>query len=418
AGMPSSTGTAPRSGRAASARSSTSRRTCARWSPARSAGSASRDSTISRPATRWRPSASSARRSRARGPSFDHDQLPDHAGRCAGQAGDHADHPARAERPADRVRQHHRGPHVARPALRSSAGERARRRDGAEAGAGRPPVGPRPDPARARQAAPEPKVLSGDPLRARSLDRVLGAHLQDAAGDPAAAGGGARGPRGGPRTIVTETVRAEYAKVRELVEANDQVLIFGHKDADGDTLGCSLAVAEALRSQGKEVWVLIPPPVPDMYSWLPGFDMIVESPSPGADPGLVLFFDAGNMERSGDAVKHIAGHARIVNIDHHASNSLFGDINVIDTAASAVGQMVLEMFEEFGWPVTPTIATNLYTAVLTDTGGFRHENTTPKVLEDAARLARYGADPGQVASMVYKSRPLTTLKLSALSIAT
>ncbi len=213
-------------------------------------------------------------------------------------------------------------------------------------------------------------------------------------------------------------MRAEYAKVRELVEANDQVLIFGHKDADGDTLGCSLAVAEALRSQGKEVWVLIPPPVPDMYSWLPGFDMIVESPSPGADPGLVLFFDAGNMERSGDAVKHIAGHARIVNIDHHASNSLFGDINVIDTAASAVGQMVLEMFEEFGWPVTPTIATNLYTAVLTDTGGFRHENTTPKVLEDAARLARYGADPGQVASMVYKSRPLTTLKLSALSIAT
>jgi phosphoesterase RecJ-like protein len=196
------------------------------------------------------------------------------------------------------------------------------------------------------------------------------------------------------------------------------VLIFGHKDADGDTLGCSLAFAEALRSLGKEAWVLIPPPLPhDMYRWLPGFGMIVENPPEHADPGLVMFFDAGNLERSGSAVKHIASHATIVNIDHHLSNSKFGDVNVIDDSASAVGQMVLEMFEGFGWQITATVATNLYTALLTDTGGFRHENTTPKALEDAARLARFGADPGYIATMVYKSRPLTTLRLQALSVA-
>jgi phosphoesterase RecJ-like protein len=196
------------------------------------------------------------------------------------------------------------------------------------------------------------------------------------------------------------------------------VLIFGHKDADGDTLGCSLAFAEALRRLDKEVWVLIPPPLPhDMYRFLPGFELIVENPPEHADPGLVMFFDAGNLERSGSAVKHIASHATIVNVDHHLSNSKFGDINVIDDSASAVGQMVLEMLEDFGWQITPTIATNLYTALLTDTGGFRHENTTPKALEDAARLARYGADPGYIATMVYKSRPLTTLRLQALSVA-
>ncbi|HEX6548570.1 MAG TPA: bifunctional oligoribonuclease/PAP phosphatase NrnA [Candidatus Dormibacteraeota bacterium] len=223
--------------------------------------------------------------------------------------------------------------------------------------------------------------------------------------------------------ITTTALRAAYASVRELIDANRQVLIFGHKDADGDTLGCSLAFAEALRSQGKEVWVLIPPPLPiDMYGWLPGWDAIVEAPPPDADPGLVLFFDAGNMERSGGGVRHIASHATIVNIDHHTSNTRFGDINVIQASppegdASAVGQMVLEMLDEFGWPVTPGIATNLYTALMTDTGGFRHENTTAKALEDAARLARLGADPGHIATMVYKSRPLTTLRLSALSIA-
>jgi len=82
-----------------------------------------------------------------------------------------------------------------------------------------------------------------------------------------------------------------------------------------------------------------------------------------------------------------------------------------------VGQMVLEMLEQFGWPVTPSIATNLYTALMTDTGGLRHENTTPRALEDAARLARLGAEPSHIATMVYKSRPLTTLKLQALSLA-
>ena len=166
------------------------------------------------------------------------------------------------------------------------------------------------------------------------------------------------------------------------------------------------------------MWVLIPPPLPEMYSFLPGFDDIKDVPPGGVEPQLVFFFDSGNLERSGSSVKHIASHATIVNVDHHPSNSRFGDVNVIEPSASAVGQMVLVMLEHFGFPITPTIATNLYVALLTDTGGFRHENTTPQALEDAARLAKLGADPGHIATMVYKMRPETTLKLSGLSMAT
>jgi phosphoesterase RecJ-like protein len=195
-------------------------------------------------------------------------------------------------------------------------------------------------------------------------------------------------------------------------------LIFGHKDADGDTLGCSLAFAEALRTAGKHAWVVIPPPLPQMYAFLPGFDQLEVVPPAGVDPELVFFFDSGNLERSGSSVKQIASHATIVNIDHHPSNSRFGDINVIEPEASAVGQMVMEMLDHFEYPITPTIAINLYVALLTDTGGFRHENTTPRALEDAARLARLGADPGHIATQVYKMRPETTLKLSALALAT
>jgi bifunctional oligoribonuclease and PAP phosphatase NrnA len=183
-------------------------------------------------------------------------------------------------------------------------------------------------------------------------------------------------------------------------------------------LGCSLAFAEALRSNGKDVWVLIPPPLPQMYEFLPGFKDIVAEPPHGIDPQLVFFFDSGNLERSGSSVKKIASHATIVNIDHHPSNSRFGDVNVIDADASAVGQMVIEMLDHFGYAITQTMAVNLYVALLTDTGGFRHENTTPHTLEDAARLARLGADPGGIATLVYKMRPETTLKLSGLALAT
>ena len=166
------------------------------------------------------------------------------------------------------------------------------------------------------------------------------------------------------------------------------------------------------------MWVLIPHPLPQMYAFLPGFDQIVEEPPHGVDAQLVFFFDSGNLERSGGNVKLIASHATIVNIDHHPSNSRFGDVNVIEPDASAVGQLVMDMLDHFGWAVTPSIATNLYVALLTDTGGFRHENTTPRALEDAARLARLGADPGQIATLVYKMRPETTLKLSGLALAT
>jgi bifunctional oligoribonuclease and PAP phosphatase NrnA len=166
------------------------------------------------------------------------------------------------------------------------------------------------------------------------------------------------------------------------------------------------------------VWVLIPPPLPQMYAFLPGFDDVKDTPPSDVEPELVFFFDSGNLERSGSGVRHIASHATLVNVDHHPSNTRFGDVNLIDPDAAAVGQMVFDMLEHFGYPITPSIATNLYVALLTDTGGFRHENTTPKALEDASRLARLGADPGLIATMVYKMRPETTLKLSGLSLAT
>src|SRR5258708_12513194 len=118
-----------------------------------------------------------------------------------------------------------------------------------------------------------------------------------------------------------------------------------------------------------------------MSGFMPGLADIRAEPPRGIDPQLVLFFDSGNLERSGESVKQIAAHATIVNVDHHPSNSRFGDLNVIDPDASAVGQMVMKMLDHFGYPITPTIATNLYVPLLPDTGAFRPQTTPPRPLD-------------------------------------
>ena len=83
-------------------------------------------------------------------------------------------------------------------------------------------------------------------------------------------------------------LRCEVDQLGELCAQHDSIMVMGHKDADGDTLGCSLAFGEALRAQDKRVWVVIPHPLPQKYSWMPGFDQIVERPPDGAVPHCSL----------------------------------------------------------------------------------------------------------------------------------
>lgn len=205
-------------------------------------------------------------------------------------------------------------------------------------------------------------------------------------------------------------------QLRRLLAEQRDVVIFGHKDADGDTLGSGLAFAEGLRRSGHRAWVVIPPPHPQLYSWVPGFEDLLEEPPEDVRGGIALFVDASNVERTEQEAAHLEERAAIVNIDHHESNTRYGTLNLIDPGAAAVGQMCLGIFDEVGWEITPTMATCLYAAILTDTGGFRHANTDQSVLRDAARLAALGADPADIAGRVYNSRPLSTMRLQSISL--
>jgi phosphoesterase RecJ-like protein len=202
--------------------------------------------------------------------------------------------------------------------------------------------------------------------------------------------------------------------IRALIDRSQHIVCLAHKDADADSLGSALAFALSLRAMGKTVHPVVPAPWPFLLSYLPGFDTLEESP-PEYD--LVLTFDCATVHRFGDKRHLIESGVPVVNVDHHVSNDGYGSINLIEPWASASGQVVYRLLHKLGMPVTADVAANLYAALFTDTGGFRHENTTEAALRLGAELVHLGANPAWIALKSYKSRPVPMLKLEGLAVA-
>jgi len=207
-------------------------------------------------------------------------------------------------------------------------------------------------------------------------------------------------------------------KISDLIERGRAFLITSHVRLDGDALGSELALYEMLRSLGKTVLVYNQDPVPSNYRFLPGSDRIVtELPRlEGYDAAFIL--DCSDLDRVGDEAPTIATVGRIVNIDHHVSNGGFTDITYIDPEASSTGELIYRLMEGMGLPVSKEMATNLYTAILTDTGGFHYGNTGKNSLITAGNLVGMGADPQWISENVYDSNPLAKIKLLTLALDT
>lgn len=204
-------------------------------------------------------------------------------------------------------------------------------------------------------------------------------------------------------------------QIAALLQQSTEIGCLAHKDADADSLGSALGFAIAMREMGRRVHAIAPEPVPRLLSFLPGYDTLEED----VDRLDCLFtLDCATLSRFGDKRALVERmHDAVVNIDHHASNERFGAINLVEPNASATGQVVYRLLQQLGAPITPDVATNLYAALFTDTGGFRHENTTEAALRLGADLVRLGADPAFVALKAYKSRSVSRMRLEAFAVA-
>ena len=197
----------------------------------------------------------------------------------------------------------------------------------------------------------------------------------------------------------------------QVIENAPVVTAVTHKDADGDTLGSALGLALSLEPIGKSVPVLSSPPVPGAWWFLPGIERVNRQAAPRNTP--VFIFDASDASRAGTYEPVVQQATMVVNIDHHVTNAQFGTINVVLTDAASTGELVYDLLKAWKLQIPPRAASCLYATILSDTGGFRHDNTSAHALRAAAELVQLGADPVAIARGLFKSRPASSLRMQA-----
>lgn len=198
----------------------------------------------------------------------------------------------------------------------------------------------------------------------------------------------------------------------------DQVLVVSHIHPDGDAISSTLAMGMMLKAMGKRVVMVNESPIPKKFSFLPGMEDIALAHEVKRTFSHVVALDCADRERMGNAGQLVAPSASLVNIDHHATNDGYGTINVVVPQAAATAEILYDWIDQspIGWDVP--LATCIYTGLLTDTGGFRYSNTSPKVLRQAAKLVELGIDAHHINDRVLETVTWEQLQLLKTALST
>ena len=206
-----------------------------------------------------------------------------------------------------------------------------------------------------------------------------------------------------------ENLKDFTRQLKSLVNHSNSFLLIPHVNPDGDALGTMLAFYGYLNSLGKNTALYSNDDIPRIYKFLPGIDKI-EDKIPTNEFDCVVLFECPNYCRSplGDNFKS----KKIVNIDHHPDNDMYGDLNYVDTTASSVGEIFYGIFRLLDYRISFEDALNLYVAIYTDTGGFNYSNTTYKThMIISEILKEHKLDLDDISRKVYREVDFNVLKL-------
>ena len=213
------------------------------------------------------------------------------------------------------------------------------------------------------------------------------------------------------------SVATEQQEVLDELRAADRLFLTTHENPDGDALGSLRAMQLVLEALGKDSVMFMARdefPLPREYRHMPFGDVLAEPP-PDMGERLVVFLDCGNMDRMPvDFIKESG--ARIVNIDHHHDNTRFGDVNLVKGDASCTAEIVYTLARELGVEIGTALAEALYIGLVTDTGKFMFENTTPAAHQMAAELIAAGVQPQVVHQRLYEGLPFSRIQLLARAL--
>ena len=215
---------------------------------------------------------------------------------------------------------------------------------------------------------------------------------------------------------VPEDQRLARELVLERLREDPAFILASHEKPDGDALGSMAAMQGLLTGLGKDSVMFISPgdlPLPDEYAHFASAGMISEPP-PDVRSRTVVFLDCGNVDRNPAGV--LRDSSQLLNIDHHHDNTRFGTINLVVPEASCTAEIVWELMHGLSVVPTPEIAEALYVGLITDTGRFMYENTTPRAHEMAAALIDAGVDVPRVYTSLYEDMPLGRLALLGIAL--
>ncbi|MSR43517.1 MAG: bifunctional oligoribonuclease/PAP phosphatase NrnA [Pedosphaera sp.] len=199
-------------------------------------------------------------------------------------------------------------------------------------------------------------------------------------------------------------------RILERIAESRTICVVGHVRPDGDCVGSQLALALALRGEDKRITIWNQDSVPAKLRFLDPAGLLAK-PKRGEKFDLVIATDCASFERLGTVGPCIEQRKLLINIDHHGSNTRYGDINWISSREPSTGELIYRLLKWARWPITPTIANSLFTAISTDTGSFQYPSTRPATYHTAADLVKRGADLAKVCNEVYQSYPLSRARL-------
>lgn len=210
---------------------------------------------------------------------------------------------------------------------------------------------------------------------------------------------------------MTNLILNNMGKAIELIGKNNNIFIASHINPDGDNIGSMLALSLALKKINKNVVVLQSDFVPEDFKFLPGINSITEYKDDLGPIDILIAVDSSDEERLGNNKYLLDKSTYIINIDHHVSNTMFGDINIVDSKAAATGELIYKFIKMMGIELDVDIGSNLYTAISTDTGKFSYESVTSDTHRIVAELIDIGVDFNHINIQIYESMSMERTKL-------
>jgi phosphoesterase RecJ-like protein len=202
-------------------------------------------------------------------------------------------------------------------------------------------------------------------------------------------------------------------KICRSIKQYNNFLITAHTSPEGDALGAQLGFYNLIKKLGKQATIISDDPLPEGYDFLPGIQRIYRlgKKIKYNEFDCLAVLDCADLKRTGRVYQLNLDNKPVLNIDHHISNKIFGDVNWVDARASSCSEMIYKLFKRLGLSLDKDTALVLYTGIMTDTGSFRYANTSRFTFKAVAELLKFGINVPEVYGHAYENIPLAEVKL-------